>query len=97
MTDEINTMDSLALHRNIWKGPILTAIGFSTAVDHAFDHAEKTGSLVAFGRAFLANPDLPERLRLNHPLNKYDRSTFYTHDDVGYTDYPFASFDKIDK
>ncbi|KAK4278476.1 hypothetical protein QN277_016317 [Acacia crassicarpa] len=46
--------------------------------------------LVAYGRLFLANPDLPLRFRLDAPLNKHDRSTFYTHDPVvGYTDYPF--------
>ncbi|KAI3797269.1 hypothetical protein L1987_32524 [Smallanthus sonchifolius] len=44
----------------------------------------------AFGRAFLANLDLPRRFRLKAPLNMYDRSTFYTDDPVvGYTDYPF--------
>jgi len=48
--------------------------------------------LVAFGKWFLANPDLPKRFELNAPLNKYDRSTFYTPDPVvGYTDYPFIS------
>ncbi|VAI72025.1 unnamed protein product [Triticum turgidum subsp. durum] len=46
--------------------------------------------LVAYGRLFLANPDLPKRFELDVPLNKYDRSTFYTQDPViGYTDYPF--------
>jgi N-ethylmaleimide reductase len=45
--------------------------------------------LVAFGKHFLANPDLPQRIRLGLPLNSYDRSTFYTFDTRGYTDYPF--------
>jgi N-ethylmaleimide reductase len=44
--------------------------------------------LVAFGRLFIANPDLPERLRRNLPLNRYDRSTFYGGDGRGYIDYP---------
>jgi N-ethylmaleimide reductase len=43
---------------------------------------------IAFGRAFIANPDLPERLRQDTPLNPYDRSTFYGGDARGYTDYP---------
>ncbi|KAF5809129.1 putative 12-oxophytodienoate reductase [Helianthus annuus] len=52
--------------------------------------AENRTDLVAYGRLFLANPDLPKRFELNAPLNKYDRSTFYTRDPVvGYTDYPF--------
>jgi hypothetical protein len=38
---------------------------------------------------FLSNPDLPLRLKLDAPLNKYDRNTFYTQDPlVGYLDYP---------
>jgi 2,4-dienoyl-CoA reductase-like NADH-dependent reductase (Old Yellow Enzyme family) len=44
---------------------------------------------VAFGVLFLANPDLPERFRLNAPLNAPDPSTFYTPGPKGYTDYPF--------
>jgi N-ethylmaleimide reductase len=42
----------------------------------------------AFGRAFIANPDLPERLRLGAQLNAPDASTFYGGDAEGYTDYP---------
>jgi N-ethylmaleimide reductase len=44
--------------------------------------------LVAFGRHFISNPDLPERLRRNPPLNRYDRSTFYGGDGRGYIDNP---------
>jgi len=52
--------------------------------------AEGYADLVAYGRLFLANPDLPKRFELNAPLNQYDRATFYTSDPVvGYTDYPF--------
>jgi N-ethylmaleimide reductase len=50
--------------------------------------AEKRGDLVAFGRPFLANPDLVERLRKNAPLNALDMATFYTPGPKGYTDYP---------
>ena len=46
--------------------------------------------LVAFGRHFIANPDLPERIRQGLPLTRYDRSTFYGGDARGYTDYPVA-------
>lgn len=44
--------------------------------------------LVAFGRLFIANPDLVERLRRQAPLNTPDRSTFYGGGEHGYTDYP---------
>lgn len=44
--------------------------------------------LIAFGRPFIANPDLPQRLRLRAPLNAADPSTFYGGDARGYIDYP---------
>lgn len=43
---------------------------------------------IAFGRPFIANPDLVERFRQNAPLNAPDSSTFYGGGAVGYTDYP---------
>ena len=43
---------------------------------------------VAFGKAFLANPDLPRRFALNAPLNKWNAETFYSAGPEGYTDYP---------
>ncbi|XP_062228356.1 12-oxophytodienoate reductase 1-like [Phragmites australis] len=59
--------------------------------------ADGYADLVAYGRLFLANPDLPNRFELGAPLNKYNRSTFYTQDPViGYTDYPFLDDDDND-
>jgi N-ethylmaleimide reductase len=71
----------------IFKAPIIAAGGFDpdtaeTAV------ANGVASLIAFGRQFIANPDLPKRIKLGLPLNRYDRSTFYGFDARGYTDYP---------
>ena len=43
---------------------------------------------IAFGVPFLANPDLPERLRRGAPLNEPDVSSFYGGTEKGYTDYP---------
>ena len=45
--------------------------------------------MVAFGSAYLANPDLAERLLGNRPMNEPDRATFYGGGAEGYTDYPF--------
>jgi N-ethylmaleimide reductase len=45
--------------------------------------------LVAFGRPYIANPDLVERLRANTALSKWDKTTFYGGGAKGYTDYPF--------
>jgi N-ethylmaleimide reductase len=44
--------------------------------------------LVAWGRAFIANPDLVRRLREGLPLAELDRQTLYGGGDAGYTDYP---------
>jgi N-ethylmaleimide reductase len=74
--------------RKIFKGKIIAAGGFEPDTAQAI--VEKgDADLVAFGRHFLANPDLPKRIELGLPLNKYDRKTFYTFDFHGYTDYPF--------
>lgn len=43
---------------------------------------------VAFGKTFIANPDLPERLRVEAPLNPPQPETFYAHGPEGYVDYP---------
>jgi N-ethylmaleimide reductase len=44
---------------------------------------------IAWGRQFIANPDLVERFAKNAPLNRYNRETFYGGTEKGYTDYPF--------
>ena len=76
--------------RKIFQGKIIAAGGFEPDTAEAI--IEKgDADLVAFGRHFIANPDLPKRIRLGLPLNEYDRKTFYTFDAHGYTDYPFYS------
>jgi 2,4-dienoyl-CoA reductase-like NADH-dependent reductase (Old Yellow Enzyme family) len=43
---------------------------------------------VAFGKLFIANPDLPRRLAMNAPLNPWNAQTFYSQGPEGYVDYP---------
>ncbi len=74
--------------RKIFTGKIIAAGGFEPDTAEAAVR-EGDADLVAFGRHFVANPDLPKRIRLGLPLNAYDRDTFYTFDARGYTDYPF--------
>ncbi|KAG2199240.1 hypothetical protein INT47_010615 [Mucor saturninus] len=81
--------DTLEPFRQTWKGPMISAGGFTFNTERAFEVAEKTGNMIGFGRLFIANPDLVERLRNGWPLNKYNRDTFYTNSAEGYTDYPF--------
>ena len=74
--------------RKIFRGRIVAAGGFEPDTAEAIVERGDADA-VAFGRHFVANPDLPKRIKLGLPLNDYDRGTFYTFDSHGYTDYPF--------
>jgi N-ethylmaleimide reductase len=73
--------------RPIFHGTIITAGGYDRDSGNAV-LAAGDADLVAYGRLFIANPDLPKRFALNAPLNTPDRSTFYGGNERGYTDYP---------
>jgi N-ethylmaleimide reductase len=74
--------------RKVFKGKIIAAGGFEP--DTAETTIEKgVADAVAFGRHFVANPDLPLRIKEGLALTPYDPDTFYTFDSVGYNDYPF--------
>lgn len=70
-----------------FSGVLIAAGGFTRDSAEAILEAGDA-DLVAFGRHFISNPDLPERFRRGLPLQPYDRSTFYGGDARGYTDYP---------
>ncbi len=74
--------------RAAWNGPYMTNFGYDKARANA-ELAAGEADLVAFGVPYLANPDLPERLRQDAPLNAPDPDSFYGGDARGYTDYPF--------
>ncbi|XP_027093466.1 putative 12-oxophytodienoate reductase 11 [Coffea arabica] len=87
--EKSETPDSLLPMRKAFKGTFMVAGGYDRK-DGIQAVAESRADLVAYGRLFLANPDLPKRFELNASLNKYNRATFYLPDPVvGYTDYPF--------
>lgn len=71
----------------VFRGSIIAAGGFEPDTAEA-TVANGDASLIAFGRQFIANPDLPKRIEFGLLLNRYDRSTFYGFDARGYTDYP---------
>jgi NADPH2 dehydrogenase len=71
----------------------LTASGYTA--ESAVEHCNRTGDVVVFGRYFIANPDLPARIKNGVPFTKYNRDTFYSQGPVGYTDYPTA--DKVEE
>ncbi|OCH92314.1 FMN-linked oxidoreductase [Obba rivulosa] len=76
--------------REVWlPRPLITAGGYTREL--ALQTAEKTGELIAFGRYFISNPDLPWRLKHDAALAPYDRDTFYLPESPkGYIDYPFS-------
>jgi N-ethylmaleimide reductase len=73
--------------RNGFDGLCILSGGFTKDTAEAALR-EKRGDLVAFGRPFLANPDLLTRMQKNARLNAPDEKTFYTPGPKGYTDYP---------
>ncbi len=78
-----------AMHlREIFKGAIIVAGGFDYEKANSILEAGNVDRL-AFGRHFIANPDLVYRFENGLPLNSYDRDTFYAGDTRGYNDYPF--------
>ncbi|CAN6630075.1 NADPH dehydrogenase 3 [Trichomonascus vanleenenianus] len=74
----------------IWTGPLMKAGAMhkKEARDEAFTDDR---TILAIGRSFISNPDIVNRLEQGIELTPYDRSTFYTQDAVGYTDYKFAT------
>ncbi len=77
--------------REGFQGTVIVNTGFGGPSD--LDTAERSidtagGDLFSIGRAFIANPDLVDRLRSSAPLNVPDGDTFYAGGDRGYIDYP---------
>ncbi len=77
-------------------GPTLKKeFGGAYVANEGFDFASAQAALaageadaVAFGKLFLANPDLPRRFVLGAPINRWNSESFYSDGPVGYTDYP---------
>ncbi|KAJ2920730.1 hypothetical protein H1R20_g16366, partial [Candolleomyces eurysporus] len=81
--------------RKIWSPrPFISCAGYTRQT--ALDVSKSKGDLIAFGRPFISNPDLPFRLKHDIPLAKYYELTFYITSDnpgseKGYIDYPFSA------
>jgi len=82
-----NVPSAMLLFRPLWSGVLITAGGFTGEAAEAAIAAGHADA-IAFGRIFIANPDLPRRLREGLPLTPYNRATFYGGEAAGYTDYP---------
>ncbi|KAH7541940.1 hypothetical protein FEM48_Zijuj02G0020600 [Ziziphus jujuba var. spinosa] len=77
--------------RNAYDGTFMASGGYTRELGLK-SLADDEADLISYGRLFISNPDLVLRFKLNAPLNKYNRQTFYAKDPViGYTDYPFLN------
>jgi len=88
-SDEVldDAPETSKLFRDAFHGTLISAGGYTREnAEHVVDAGQ--ADAIAFGRIFIANPDLPERLKAKASLNRYDRSTFYGGGEKGYTDYP---------
>jgi N-ethylmaleimide reductase len=91
-----DALNNARLFRSLFAGPVISAAGYTPAT--AIEALERgTAEAIAFGRAYIANPDLFERIAQSRPLNAYDRSTFYGGDATGYLDYPVFGSDAVVK
>lgn len=91
-TSDVNAIkadapDAGALLKRAFGGPVISAGGYVGDTARAALR-EGRADAIAFGRLFIANPDLPRRLETGATMNRYDRSSFYGGDERGYTDYP---------
>lgn len=73
--------------RNRFKGAYIANNGYDLALASKVLSANEA-DLIAFGKLFIANPDLVERFKRGTPLNTPDKATFYGGGAKGYTDYP---------
>lgn len=74
--------------RAVFTGVLVLNSDYDTAADAQAAIDSGVADAITFGRTFLANPDLPERLRLDAPLNESNPRTWYSQGPEGYVDYP---------
>jgi N-ethylmaleimide reductase len=82
-----NVPSASELLRPIWPGVLIAAGGYDPKSAERVVWAGQADA-VAFGRSFISNPDLVERIRKDAPFNPWNRSTFYGGGGEGYVDYP---------
>jgi N-ethylmaleimide reductase len=93
---DAGTMRMAELIRQKYRGTLMLAGGFSRDTAERWLEEDRA-DLIAFGRKFLANPDLPERLKSRASLNEPDPITFYGGGEKGYTDYPSLAQERGEK
>jgi N-ethylmaleimide reductase len=83
----VDSANNAQLFRHLFEGPVVSAGGY-TGLTGAATIEQGLADAIAFGRMYIANPDLAERLQTGADLNAFDRSTAYGGGAKGYTDYP---------
>ncbi len=85
--DHKNVPSAAELFRPMWDGVLIAAGNFNGESANAM-LAKGDADAICFGRFFISNPDLPEKLRRGVELTPYNRATFYGGGPEGYIDYP---------
>ena len=74
--------------RKVFKGVLIVNSDYTTVEEAQAELDSGNADAITFGRTFIANPDLPERLRTGAPLAKDDAKTWYSQGPEGYIDSP---------
>jgi N-ethylmaleimide reductase len=80
--------------RKRYSGNLILNVGIDREHGNRLLRGE-AGDLIAFGREYIANPDLVDRIRVNAPLNDQRPEGYYGSSHVGYTDYPFLTEEQL--
>ncbi len=81
-------VDNLALAKQYFDGALIFNDSYTAEEAAQTLNNDNQITAISFGRDFIANPDLVERLKLNQPLSQFDHKTLYTAGEQGYSDYP---------
>lgn len=90
---DMRPIELLRTMREAYRGLLMIAGGFDQDTAEAW-LGQGRADVIAFGRKFIANPDLPERFRQRAPLNSDDPTTYYGGGEKGYTDYPSLAHER---
>lgn len=84
---DVGSTKASLLFKEHYQGTLMVAGGLTRETGEDMLKAS-TAELIAYGKAFIANPDLVKRFKENADLNEWDSATFYGGNEKGYTDYP---------
>ena len=89
-----DALDNARIFRPLFEGNLISAAAYTPQTGHEAIEVNYADA-IAFGRLFIANPDLVERIGQASSLNSYDRATFYGGGEHGYTYYPVSNLPPV--